>query len=116
MIGSRELGYLKETALLVNVSRGPIIDEKSLFEALVSRRIAGAGIDTWYQYPDSPEARADTKPAGLPFEELDQVVLSPHRAADVVERDLIRVEELAVQLNQINAGNPPENVIRPATG
>lgn len=45
IIGARELSLMKPTSYLINTSRGPVVDEKALVEALRSRRIAGAGLD-----------------------------------------------------------------------
>ena len=59
----------------MNVGRGPVIDERALFDALSHTRIGGAIIDTWYTYPtpDKPE----TLPSSLPFHMLDNVVRHP---------------------------------------
>jgi phosphoglycerate dehydrogenase-like enzyme len=69
LIGARELGLMKPTAYLINTSRGPIVDEKALLEALAARRIAGAGLDVF-----------DVEPLPLdhPFRKLDNVVITPH--------------------------------------
>jgi len=64
-----ELGQMRKSAYLVNTSRGPIVDELALLEALRARSIAGAGIDVFETEP---------VPAGHPFLELDNVVLTPH--------------------------------------
>jgi phosphoglycerate dehydrogenase-like enzyme len=69
MVGSAELALMKPTALLVNTSRGPIVDESALVEALRSQRIAGAGLDVFDVEP---------LPAGHPLRSLDNVVATPH--------------------------------------
>lgn len=61
---------------LINVSRGDIIDEKALFEALKDKILAGAAIDTWYIYPKNNEEVV--LPSRYPFNMLENVVLSPH--------------------------------------
>ncbi len=83
LIGSDQLRAMKETAILVNVGRGAVVDEAALYEALAHRRIFGAGIDVWYVYPDDDSARGQTLPANLPFWELDNVVMTPHSANDM---------------------------------
>ena len=79
-IDAARLARLPQGAILVNVARGEVIDEDALYEALASGHLGGAGLDVWYRYPDGEEARASTLPAGRPFHELENVVLSPHRA------------------------------------
>src|SRR5690606_13431272 len=84
LIGERELAAMKETAVLVNVGRGAVIDEEALYRALAERRIYGAGIDVWYVYPGSDEERSSTPPSRFPFGELPNVVMTPHSANDMV--------------------------------
>jgi phosphoglycerate dehydrogenase-like enzyme len=69
MIGTRELALLKPTALLVNTSRGPLIDEKALVRALTENRIAGAALDVYDTEP---------LPASHPLRTLPNVVATPH--------------------------------------
>ena len=51
LLGERELGMMKPTAVLINVARAEIVDEDALYRALAERRIAGAALDVWYRYP-----------------------------------------------------------------
>ena len=51
MIDMAAFGQMKESAYIINVARGEVIDEDALFEALSKKQIAGAAIDTWYRYP-----------------------------------------------------------------
>jgi D-3-phosphoglycerate dehydrogenase len=69
LIGANELGLMKKTAYLVNTSRGPIVDEKALLDALKGKRIAGAGLDVF-----------DVEPLSLdhPYRDMDNVVITPH--------------------------------------
>ncbi len=69
IVGSHELALMKPSAFLINTARGPIIDEKALFEALKSRRIAGAALDVYGIEPLPPED---------PLRQLDNVLLLPH--------------------------------------
>ena len=69
IIGGKELGLMKKTAYLVNTSRGPIVDEKTLIAALNSKSIAGAGLDVFDVEP---------LPLNHPFRKMDNVVLTPH--------------------------------------
>ncbi len=109
LIGARELALLPPDAILVNIGRGPIVDEEALYDALASRRLRAAGLDVWYRYPENEAAHAGTLPARLPFHELDNVVLSPHRAGDNVETESRRMAALAALLNAAARGEPLPN-------
>ena len=70
LIGAHEVGLLRPTAVVINTSRGPVIDEAALVAALRSGAIAGAGLDVYAEEP---------LPPGHPLTALDNVVLLPHR-------------------------------------
>lgn len=76
LIGARELGLMKQGALLVNTGRGPLVDEAALVTALESGHLAGAGLDVFEQEP---------LPAGSAILNCKQVVLSPHNADSTPE-------------------------------
>lgn len=69
LISARDLSLMKPTAYLVNTSRGPIVDEKALVDALQSKRIAGAALDV---FEDEP------LPFDHPFRNLENTVITPH--------------------------------------
>ncbi len=69
LIGERELALMKPTAVLVNTSRGPVVDQRALYKALVEGTIAAAGLDVFEHEPLS---------ANDPLTQLDNVVLLPH--------------------------------------
>ena len=68
-IGAAELDLMKPTAFLINTSRGPLIDESALVEALKNKKIAGAGLDVFDQEP---------LPLDHPLRTMDNVTISPH--------------------------------------
>jgi D-3-phosphoglycerate dehydrogenase len=72
LLDARRLGLLKPTAFLVNVARGPIVDQRALTDALRERRLAGAALDVFEQEPIDPDD---------PLLQLDNVILSPHAVA-----------------------------------
>jgi phosphoglycerate dehydrogenase-like enzyme len=106
LIGAREIDALPSPCVLVNIARGAIIEEESLYLALKSGRITAAGLDVWYSYPRTPEAQANTPPSEYPFHELDNVVMSPHRggAFRLQELEQRRMTDLAHTLNAIARG------------
>lgn len=110
LIGADELALLRDGALLVNISRGPVVDEKALYDALASGRIA-AGLDVWYAYPKSEEERSCTEPSAFPFRELDNVVMSPHRGGLVDTTEQMRAAHLADVLNALAQGEQPASRI-----
>jgi len=69
LVTAKELGLMKKTAYLVNTSRGPIVDEKALLDALNKKQIAGAGLDVF-----------DVEPLPLdhPYRKIENVVITPH--------------------------------------
>jgi len=110
LIGRDELSLLPNDAILVNIARGPIVDEQALYEELSSRRIR-AGSDVWYLYPREEGERTDTAPSQYPFHELDNVVMSPHLAGHAKETEQLRAEALADLLNLAAFGSPMSNAI-----
>jgi phosphoglycerate dehydrogenase-like enzyme len=71
LIGPAEFSALKKTAVVINVGRGPVIDERAMIEALSENRIKGAALDVFDEEP---------LPKGHPFYKLENVLLSPHCA------------------------------------
>lgn len=83
------LSWMKPTSVLVNISRGQIIEEQALYKALKERQIHSAALDVWWRYPSKWRGTA-VPPADIPFHELDNIVMTPHRAAysENIRRDL----------------------------
>jgi phosphoglycerate dehydrogenase-like enzyme len=69
VVDARRLALMKPSAILINTSRGPVVDQAALTRALQEGRLAGAGLDVFEQEPN---------PAGDPLYELDNVLLTPH--------------------------------------
>lgn len=109
LFGERQWRLMKRSALVVNVSRGEVLEESALYHALEAGVIAGAAIDAWYRYP--AEGAPSALPSAFPFHTLDNVVMSPHRAGDSDERTKAQLADVAQQLNRIAAGKEPPNVL-----
>ena len=103
LIGIEELRLLGSSGLLINMARGVVVDEESLFISLKENIIAGAGLDVWYNYQPIEDENGKKYPYSYQFHTLDNVVLSPHRGASPMN-DLIRWDEVV------------ENITRMATG
>lgn len=97
LIGAAELAAMKPTAWLVNTSRGPIVDEAALIEALRQRRIGGAALDVYDTEP---------LPADHPLRDLPNTVLTPH--VGYVVRDLYEVfyRDAVEDIAAYQAGEP----------
>lgn len=104
LIGARELALMKPTGILINSARGPIVDQQALTEALVARRIGGAGLDVFTEEPVSVQD---------PLLKLDNIVVLPHigSATTATRGKMARIaaENLVAAL----AGNRPPNLVNP---
>ncbi len=108
MLNAETLGWMKPTAYLINVARGEIAEQQSLYTALHEQRIAGAAIDVWCRYPESGDQQM--LPAELPFHELENVLITPHMSAwthAMIER---RWKKIASNLDALVQGQPLQNV------
>ena len=85
MMNAERFALMKPTAILVNTSRGGLIDEDALYEALVNKTIRAAGIDVWNEMPKTADNR---------FCQLDNIVMTPHAAWNTVEAAQALKEEV----------------------
>lgn len=108
-IGAAELAAMRPDAVIVNVGRGPVIDEAALFAALAEGRIGGAVIDTWYRYPALGQVEA--QPSGLPFNTLPNVLMTPHMSGWTNGTVRRRQETIAENIRRLERGEPLLNVI-----
>lgn len=103
LIGMPELELLGERGLLVNVARGSVVNEEDFYNALNNEVIAGAAIDVWYNYRPEEDEEGRKFPSEYPFYELENVVLSPHRAASPFS-DLDRWNEVIENIKSFAIG------------
>jgi phosphoglycerate dehydrogenase-like enzyme len=108
LLGARELGLMKPTALLINVARGEIVDEDALYDALARRTIAGAALDVWYRYPT---AAGTTLPGRRPFHELPNVIMTPHVSGWTEGMLEARATLIADNIARASRGEPPVNLV-----
>ena len=111
IISVAEFEQMKHSAYLINTARGKVVDEKALYEALRDRKIAGAAIDVWYQYPTEPDQRLD--PSQYPFRALDNVIMTPHVSAWTHRTVDGRMRDIADNINRLAQGQPLVNVVHP---
>lgn len=111
LIGAAELNRMPRGGLLVNIGRGPVVDQWALYEALKSGQLRAAGSDVWYNYPESRDVRADTPPSDAPLGELENFVLSPHRGGMVEDVERQQIIALAKLLNAANRGQTMPNKV-----
>ncbi len=110
MIGADELRALGRDGVLVNVGRGPLVQEQALFDALSSSTIAGAAIDVWYDYP-GPDGRGT--PSALPFSELPNILMTPHSSGVSQQTFVGRVDDIADNITRLARGEQLRNVVTP---
>ncbi len=115
LVNEEFISWMKPESILVNVSRGPIVEEKALFNALRENRIRGAGIDVWWRYPKKWRGKGEL-PADLPFQDLDNLVASPHRAgySENTEREYFQFA--GENILRFIRGAEPFNIIDPKRG
>ena len=102
LIGAEELAQMKSTAYLINISRGVVVKLDALVEALESGRIAGAALDVYETEP---------LPAGHPLWLMENVILTPHVAADNPHVPQRRIDTLRDNLRRFLNGEPPRNIV-----
>ncbi|MGE8058514.1 2-hydroxyacid dehydrogenase [Pseudomonas sp. NPDC089547] len=107
LIGARELALMKPEAILVNISRGRVVDEPALIEALRTRRIRAAGLDVFVQEPLSQ---------GSPLLQLDNVVATPHIGSATEETRHAMARCAVDNLLAALAGERPANLVNEVRG
>ncbi|MEF2072603.1 2-hydroxyacid dehydrogenase [Consotaella aegiceratis] len=107
LIGREELGLMKPNAVLINPSRGEIVDEDVLAEALRETRIAGAGLDVFHQEPVAVDN---------PLLQLKNVVLSPHSAGHSYEGWFRRSHFAWDNIHRVLSGERPVSAIGRSSG
>ena len=102
MIGERELSLMKPTAVLVNTCRGPVIDERALHKALITKRIAGAGLDVMVDEPPSKDN---------PLLNVETITITPHTAGPTWENWPKAFRNAFDNILRVHSGRKPMWVI-----
>jgi D-3-phosphoglycerate dehydrogenase / 2-oxoglutarate reductase len=104
LIGEAFFRRMKPTALLINTSRGPVVDQRALTQALVDKRLAGAALDVWEEEP---------VPADSPLLKMDSVIATP-RAAYFSSSAVAQVpRRCGEEIARVLTGQRPRNVVNP---
>ena len=112
LVDAEAFSVMRPHAVLINVARGPVVDEQALYDALKHEQIGGAVIDTWYRYPSADQP--STMPASLPFHELSNVLMTPHMSGWTTGTIRRRQQAMADNICHIMRGEPCVDVVRPA--
>ncbi|MCY0146893.1 NAD(P)-binding domain-containing protein [Hoeflea sp. G2-23] len=105
MIGAEQLARMRPGAILVNVARGPVVQQQALVEALQTRSIGGAVLDVFNQQP---------LPSDHPYIAMRNVILTPHMAG-ITEESMLRMGQGVVwEATRILAGKQPRNFCNPS--
>lgn len=114
MIGRSQLGALGPEGVLINVGRGPLVEEDALYDALLTGRLGAAAIDVWYRYPDAATGNgAVCAPSELPFAELPNVLMTPHASGVTADTFKGRSDDIAANIGRLVRNEPLHNLVRP---
>ena len=107
VVNRERLALMKPNAVVINTSRGPVVDEPALIEALQKGRVAGAGLDVFEKEPVDP---------GNPLLTMDNVVVSPHSAGTTWDAVFRRAEFAYGNIERVANGDEPLAVVKDYTG
>ena len=107
MFGASQFEAMKDSARLINIARGEILDEDALIEALRTGQIAGAALDVFAEEP---------LPVDNPLWVMDNVIVSPHMCGDFYEHYKVIAETFLENLGRYRSGEPMLNVIDKTAG
>jgi phosphoglycerate dehydrogenase-like enzyme len=109
LIGDKAFEAMKPSAMVINVGRGPVIDESALIRALVEQRVAGAALDVFEQEP---------LPHDSPLWGMDNVLISPHAADHTVDPDWreLTIGFFIENFHRYRSGKPLENLVDKRAG
>jgi phosphoglycerate dehydrogenase-like enzyme len=107
LVGSRQIAAMRPSAVIINVGRGPVIEEAALIEALESNTIRGAALDVFDVEP---------LPAGHPFYRLENVLISAHGADNLPDSRERGVEFFVENFERFENNQPLQNVVDKSAG
>jgi phosphoglycerate dehydrogenase-like enzyme len=107
ILNAESLLAMKPTGYVINVSRGPLIEDKALIDALRAKRIAGAALDVFAEEPLQKDS---------PYWDLPNVLITPHTAAVTAKLWDRHYQQISANLRRFLAGEPLEGVVNKQLG
>ncbi|MBM7242515.1 hydroxyacid dehydrogenase [Rhodococcus fascians] len=108
MVGDTELAALGPDGVLINVGRGPLVQQDALFDALSAGSLGSAAIDVWYDYPSADGIGA---PSRHPFHTLPNILMTPHSSGITRETFEGRVDDITANIGRLAAREPLTDVV-----
>ena len=109
VVGAEVLDALGPSGVVINIARGPVVDQAALYERLADRRVGGAALDVWYDYPAGPGQRQ--QPAASDFGSLPNVLLTPHISGVALQTFQGRAADIAANVKALIEGRPLRNPV-----
>ena len=109
LINESTLKKMKPTGVIINVARGPIINEAAIYKVLKNHEIGGALLDVWYQYASTDNL--EMQPSVLPFHDLDNVIMTPHTASWTDQLDQRRIDSVVKNIQNFIDQKPLAEVV-----
>jgi phosphoglycerate dehydrogenase-like enzyme len=109
LINESTLKKMKPSGVIINVARGPIINEAAIYKALKNHEIGGALLDVWYQYASADNL--EMRPSEFPFHELDNVIMTPHTASWTDQLDKRRIDSVVKNIQNFINQKPLNEVV-----
>ncbi|MGI5430758.1 2-hydroxyacid dehydrogenase [Streptomyces sp. CA-179760] len=108
LIAAKELALLGESGVLINVGRGPVVDEDALYAALRDGVIGGAALDVWYDYPSGSRTG---QPSRHPFGSLPNVLMTPHSSGLSRHTFVRRSDDITANIRRLALGRSLDNIV-----
>jgi phosphoglycerate dehydrogenase-like enzyme len=105
LMGTEQFKLMRRDALLINVSRGPIVDQEALYSTLQEGTIGGAALDVWWEAPDG----INTPESVARFTVLPNVIATPHHSGHARQTFVRRAKEIAENINAYKEGMATSN-------
>lgn len=109
LVNKKAFAAMRHDSLVINVGRGQVIEENALYEALKTKEIGGAVIDTWYVYPE--DKTSSPYPGNLPFHKLNNVIITPHMSGWTRGTIQSRQQVMAENIRRLASGEILLNIV-----